>query len=101
MPVARQRHRTAVTSTRSPSNQDARARMLPTAPWPEWNLRLASWHTSGKPVARRTDELLAIACLLVGNTTSIQAATCLTGTTSPPCSQNSPAGATAPTSFRP
>ncbi|WP_205616603.1 hypothetical protein, partial [Streptomyces sp. OM5714] len=34
MPVARLRHRTAVASTRAPSNQGARARMLPTALWP-------------------------------------------------------------------
>ncbi|MFK0127086.1 TniQ family protein [Streptomyces nigra] len=81
MPVARLRHRTAVASTRCPSNQDARARMLPTALWPAWSLRLAPWHASGKPVARRIDELLAVACLLVGNTTSIRATICLTGTT--------------------
>ncbi|MBB5110001.1 hypothetical protein [Streptomyces spectabilis] len=81
MPVARLRHRTAVASTRSPSNQDARARMLPTALWPEWALRLTPWHPSGKPVARRTDELLTVACLMVGNTTKIHAATGLTGTT--------------------
>ncbi|PBC65573.1 hypothetical protein BKI49_02280 [Streptomyces sp. Tue6028] len=81
MPVARLRHRTAAASTRSPSNQDARARMLPTALWPAWALRLTPWHASGKPVARRADELLAVACLLAGNTTSIRAAALLTGTT--------------------
>ncbi|MGI5438125.1 TniQ family protein [Streptomyces shenzhenensis] len=81
MPVARLRHRTAVASTRSPSNQDARARMLPTALWPAWALRLAPWHASGQPVARRVDELLAVACLLAGNTTSIGAAVRLMGTT--------------------
>ncbi|MEV5981426.1 TniQ family protein [Streptomyces sp. NPDC052114] len=81
MPVARLRHRTAVASTRSPGNQDARARMLPNALWPEWSLRLAPWHPSGKPVARRVDELLAVACLLVGNSTAIRAAAGLTGTT--------------------
>lgn len=64
-----------------PSNHDATARMLPTALWPEWTLHLAPWHAGGKPVARRADELLALACLLVGNTTPIHAATRLTGTT--------------------
>ena len=81
MPVYRLRHRTAVHSTRSPANHDARAGMLPTAPWPEWALRLSPRHPSGRPAAQRTDELLTVACLLVGNTTSIQAATRLTGTT--------------------
>ncbi|GAA1159765.1 TniQ family protein [Streptomyces hebeiensis] len=81
MPVARLRHRIAIASTRAPSNQGARARMLPTALWPEWSLRLAPWHARGKPVARRADELLAVACLLVGNTTKIHAATRLMGTT--------------------
>ncbi|MEY9997125.1 hypothetical protein ABIE67_009157 [Streptomyces sp. V4I8] len=81
MPVARLRHRTAVASTRAPSNHDARARMLPTALWPEWSLRLAPWHPSGKPVARRADELLAVACLLVGNSSPIRAAALLMGTT--------------------
>ncbi|MFD4592770.1 TniQ family protein [Streptomyces rubiginosohelvolus] len=80
MPVYRLRYRTPVHSTRSPSNQDTRAGMLPAALWPEWALRLSSHHPSGKPVAKRTDELLAVACLLVGNTASIQAATRLTGT---------------------
>ncbi|OAR26733.1 hypothetical protein A8W25_28235 [Streptomyces sp. ERV7] len=81
MPVARLRHRTAIASTRAPGDQDARARMLPTALWPEWSLRLAPWHASGKPVARRADELLAVACLLVGNTTKIHAAIRLMDTT--------------------
>ncbi|MFJ6438458.1 TniQ family protein [Streptomyces sp. NPDC091416] len=81
MPVARLRHRTAVNSTRPPANQDARACMLPAALWPEWTLRLSPLHTSGRPTARRMDELLSTACLLVGNTTSIRAATRLTGTT--------------------
>ncbi|MEU3518891.1 TniQ family protein [Streptomyces sp. NPDC006654] len=81
MPVARLRHRTAIASTRPPDNQDTRARMLPTALWPEWALRLAPWHASGKPVARRTEELLATACLLVGNTTKIHTAVRLMGTT--------------------
>ncbi|MGW5249171.1 TniQ family protein [Streptomyces sp. NPDC004129] len=81
MPVARLRHRTAVASTRSPGNQDARARLLPAALWPAWSLRLAPRHASGKAVARRVDELLAVACLLVGDTTSIQATIHLTGTT--------------------
>ncbi|MEU9521768.1 TniQ family protein [Streptomyces sp. NPDC048224] len=81
MPVARLRHRTAIASTRAPCNQEVRARVLPTALWPEWTLRLAPWHASGKPVARRTDELLAVACLLVGNTTKIHTAVRLMGTT--------------------
>ncbi|GAA2254605.1 TniQ family protein [Streptomyces amakusaensis] len=81
MPVARLRHRTAIHSTRPPADQDVRARMLPTALWPAWALRLSPRHPDGKPVARRADELLAVACLLVGNTTSIAAATRLTGTT--------------------
>ncbi|MFF1651171.1 hypothetical protein [Streptomyces sp. NPDC058240] len=81
MPVARLRHRTAVDSTRPPTNQDARARMLPAALWPEWSLRLSPRHASGRPMARRADELLSIACLLAGNTTSIRAVTRLTGTT--------------------
>ncbi|MGW5136207.1 hypothetical protein [Streptomyces sp. NPDC004135] len=81
MPVARLRHRTAAASTRSPSNQDARARMLPTALWPAWALRLSPWHASGKPVARRADQLLAVACLLAGNTTPIRATVRLMGTT--------------------
>ncbi|GHB71773.1 hypothetical protein GCM10010331_69680 [Streptomyces xanthochromogenes] len=81
MPVARLRHRTAVHSTRPPANQDTRARMLPTALWPAWALRLSPRHLDGKPVARRADELLTVACLLVGNTTPIAAATRLTGTT--------------------
>lgn len=33
------------------------------------------------PVARRCDELLSVACLLAGNTTSIRATVRLTGTT--------------------
>jgi hypothetical protein len=44
--------------------------MLPTALWPQWSLRRAPGYANGKPVARRADELPAIACLLVGNTTS-------------------------------
>lgn len=81
MPVYRLRHRTAVHSTRPPANHDTRAGMLPTALWPEWALRLSPHHPNGRPVAKRTDELLAVACLLAGNTTSIQAATRLIGTT--------------------
>jgi hypothetical protein len=54
--------------------------LLLTALWPEWRPRLASQHASGKPGARRADELLTVACLLVGNTTAIQAATHLRGT---------------------
>ncbi|MGY0489430.1 TniQ family protein [Streptomyces sp. WG-D5] len=81
MPAARLRHRTAIASTRPPGNQDARAQMLPTALWPAWTLRLAPWHASGKPVARRTDELLSVACLLVGNTTKTHTAVRLMGTT--------------------
>lgn len=81
MPVARLRHRTAVHSTRPPANQDARAGRLPTALWPEWALRLTPRHPSRWPLARRADELLAVACLLAGNTTSVQAAIHLTGTT--------------------
>jgi hypothetical protein len=80
MPVYRLRHRTAIHSTRSPANHDARAGMLPAGLWREWALRLSPRHPSGRPTAKRTDELLAVACLLVGNTTSIQAATRLTGT---------------------
>lgn len=80
MPVARLRHRTAIASAGAPSNQDARARMLPSALRSEWSLRLTPQHASGNPVARRTDELLAVACLLVGNSTPIRAATHLTGT---------------------
>ncbi|MEV6401314.1 hypothetical protein AB0M39_42190, partial [Streptomyces sp. NPDC051907] len=80
MPVARLR-RTAVHSTRPPANQDARAGRLPTALWPEWALRLTPRHLSGRPAAQRADELLAVACLLAGNTTSVQATTHLTGTT--------------------
>ncbi|WP_069628156.1 TniQ family protein [Streptomyces niveus] len=81
MPVARLRHRTAIASTRAPSNQNTRAPMLPTALWPQWALRLTPWHPSGMPVARRCDELLTVACLLADNTTPIRAATRLTGTT--------------------
>ncbi|WP_405467201.1 TniQ family protein [Streptomyces canus] len=81
LPVARLRHRTAVASTRPPTVQDSRARMMPTALWPEWALRLSPRHANGRPVAQRADELLTIACLLAGNTTSIRAATRLTGTT--------------------
>ncbi|MFI8423753.1 TniQ family protein [Streptomyces sp. NPDC085479] len=80
MPVYRLRHRTAIHSTRAPANHDARASMLPAGLWPEWALRLSPRHPNGRPVAKRTDELLAVACLLVGNTTSIQTATRLTGT---------------------
>ncbi|MEU9641564.1 MULTISPECIES: TniQ family protein [unclassified Streptomyces] len=80
MPVYRLRHRTAVHSTRSPTNHDSRASMLPAALWPEWALRLSPHHPTGRPIANRTDELLAVACLLVGNTTSIRAAIRLTGT---------------------
>lgn len=54
---------------------------LPTALWPEWTLRLSPSHPSGKPVAQRIDELLTVARLLAGNTTSIRAAVHLTGTT--------------------
>ncbi|MEU6312263.1 TniQ family protein [Streptomyces sp. NPDC047014] len=81
MPVYRLRHRTAAHSTRSPANHDARADMLPSALWPEWTLRLSPRHPNGRPATKRTDELLSVACLLVGNTTSIQAAIRLTGTT--------------------
>jgi hypothetical protein len=81
MPVARLRHRTAVDSTRPPSNHDSRARLLPTALWPEWTLRLSPRHFSGRSAAQRADELLTVACLLAGNTTSIRAAVRLTGTT--------------------
>ncbi|WP_217162090.1 hypothetical protein [Streptomyces sp. AC512_CC834] len=81
LPVYRLRHRTAVHSTMPPANHNARASMLPTALWPEWFLRLSPHHPSGRPAAQRTDELLAVACLLAGNTASIQAATRLTGTT--------------------
>ena len=55
--------------------------MLPTALWPEWALHLSPHHPNGRPAALRTDELLAVACRLAGNTTSIQAAIRLTGTT--------------------
>ncbi|GGP98620.1 hypothetical protein GCM10010215_25390 [Streptomyces virginiae] len=81
MPVARLRHRTAVYSTRPPTLEDARARTLPTALWPGWALRLSPRHANGRPAAQRADELLAVACLLAGNTTPIQAATHLMGTT--------------------
>ncbi len=81
MPVYRLGHRTAVHSTRPPTNHDSRASMLPAALWPEWALRLSPHHPNGRPMAKRTDELLAVACLLAGNTTSIQAAPRLTGTT--------------------
>ncbi|WP_338492066.1 TniQ family protein [Streptomyces sp. SJL17-4] len=81
MPVYRLRHRTAAHSTRPPANHDARADMLPSALWPEWALRLSPRHSNGRPAAKRTDELLSVACLLVGNTTSIPAAIRLTGTT--------------------
>ncbi|WP_224295237.1 MULTISPECIES: TniQ family protein [Streptomyces] len=80
MPVYRLRHRTAIHSTRAPVNHDARAGRLLAGLWPEWALRLSPRHSNGRPVAKRTDELLAVACLLVGNTTSIQAATRQTGT---------------------
>ncbi|WP_395358403.1 TniQ family protein [Streptomyces sp. YH02] len=81
MPVYRLRHRTAVHSTRPPANHDTRAGMLPAALWPEWSLRLSPHHPNGRPLAKRTDELLAVASLLAGNTTSIQAAIRLIGTT--------------------
>lgn len=81
MPVARLRHRTGVDSTRPPTDHDARARALPTALWPQWALRLTPRHASGRPAAQRADELLAVACLLAGNTTPIRAAVRLTGTT--------------------
>nr|WP_246111637.1 hypothetical protein [Streptomyces hawaiiensis] len=81
MPVARLRHRTGVGSTRPPSDRDNRACVLPTALWPEWALRLTPRHASGRPAAQRADELLAVACLLAGNTTPIHAAVRLTGTT--------------------
>lgn len=81
MPVARLRHRTDADSTRPPANHDARARLLPAGLWPEWTLRLTPRHASGRPAAQRADELLAVACLLAGNTTPIRAAVRLTGTT--------------------
>jgi len=81
MPVARLRHRTGVTSTRPPTDHNDRARVLPTALWPQWALRLTPRHASGRPAAQRADELLAVACLLAGNTTPIHAAVRLTGTT--------------------
>ncbi|GLP67122.1 hypothetical protein TUSST3_37440 [Streptomyces sp. TUS-ST3] len=68
MPVARLRHRTGVDSTRPPADHDARARVLPAALWPEWALRLTPRHASGRPAAQRADELLAVACLMAGNT---------------------------------
>ncbi|MDH6221645.1 hypothetical protein M2283_008992 [Streptomyces pseudovenezuelae] len=80
MPVARLRHRTAIDSTRPPANHDSRARLLPTALWPEWALRLSPRHPSGRRAAQRADELLTVACLLAGNTTSIRATVRLTGT---------------------
>ncbi|MEU7603134.1 TniQ family protein [Streptomyces sp. NPDC041003] len=80
MPVARLRHRTAIYSTRPPTDHDARARMLPAALWPDWALRLSPRHPNGRPIAQRTDELLAVACLLVGNSTPIRDAALLTGT---------------------
>ncbi|MGA5454482.1 hypothetical protein ACPCVO_48790 [Streptomyces umbrinus] len=81
MPVARLRHRTGVDSTRPPTDHNDRARVLPTALWPQWALRLTPRHASGRPAAQRADELLAVACLLAGNTTPIHAAVHLTGTT--------------------
>ncbi|MER7182496.1 TniQ family protein [Streptomyces hyaluromycini] len=81
MPVARLRHRTDVDSTRPPADHNARARLLPTGLWPEWTLRLTPRHASGRPAAQRADELLAVACLLAGNTTPIRAEVRLTGTT--------------------
>ncbi|MDX2778402.1 hypothetical protein PV379_13940 [Streptomyces caniscabiei] len=81
IPVARLRHRTTLSSTQSPTARSSRADMLPTALWPAWALRLSPRHADGRPAAQRTDELLTVACLLAGNTTSIQDATRLTGTT--------------------
>ncbi|WP_186343508.1 hypothetical protein [Streptomyces sp. CFMR 7] len=81
VPVARLRHRTVFGSTRPPSARSSRADMLPTALWPAWALRLSPRHADGRPTAQRADELLTVACLLAGNTTSIQDATRLTGTT--------------------
>ncbi|MFF6807950.1 TniQ family protein [Streptomyces sp. NPDC012616] len=81
MPVARLRHRTGVDSTRPPTDHNARARLLPAGLWPEWTLRLTPRHASGRPVAQRAEELLAVACLLAGNTTPIRYAVRLTGTT--------------------
>ncbi|MFE5189879.1 TniQ family protein [Streptomyces sp. NPDC056628] len=80
MPVARLRHRTDVDSVRPPADHNARARLLPAGLWPEWTLRLTPRHASGRPAAQRADELLAVACLLAGNTTPIRAAVRLTGT---------------------
>jgi hypothetical protein len=81
MPVARLRHRTGVDSTRPPADHNARARLLPAGLWPEWTLRLTPRHASGRPAAQRAEELLAVACLLAGNTTPIRDAVRLTGTT--------------------
>ncbi|MEU9959795.1 TniQ family protein [Streptomyces sp. NPDC050982] len=81
MPVARLRHRTGVDSTRPPADHNARARLLPAGLWPEWTLRLTPRHANGRPAAQRAEELLAVACLLAGNTTPIRDAVRLTGTT--------------------
>jgi hypothetical protein len=80
IPAARLRHRTALSSSRHPTARSSRADMLPTALWPAWALRLSPRHADGRPTAQRADELLTIACMLAGNTTSIQDTARLTGT---------------------
>ncbi|MFI6542974.1 TniQ family protein [Streptomyces prunicolor] len=80
-PVARLRHRTVLGSPRPPAALSSRADMLPTALWPAWAVCLSPRHADGRPTSQRTDELLTIACLLAGNTASIQDATRLTCTT--------------------
>ncbi|MBB6421900.1 TniQ family protein [Streptomyces sp. AK010] len=81
VPVARLRHRTVLGSTRPPAARSSRADMLPTTLWPAWALRLSPRHADGRPTAQRADELLTVACMLAGNTTSIQDTARLTGTT--------------------
>ena len=79
-PLHRLRHRTATTATIARTIAPAaRAALLPAALWPDWALRLEPRHPSGRPVARRADQLLALACLLVGATTAISTAARLLG----------------------
>ncbi|MFI5808841.1 hypothetical protein [Streptomyces sp. NPDC051561] len=81
LPVTRLRRRTTAHSTHPPANRDARASGVPTALWPAWDLRLSLRHPNGRPVARRADEILTVACLLAGSTTPTAAVKQLTGTT--------------------
>ncbi|WP_405914549.1 TniQ family protein [Streptomyces sp. NBC_00728] len=79
-PLHRLRHRTATgAATRRTTVPTARANHLPAALWADWTLRLAPHHPSGLPLARRADQLLALACLMTGSTTSVATASGLLG----------------------